>query len=176
MYYADVKSIDVANGPGVRVSLFVSGCTHHCKECFNQETWDFNYGQPFTTETTEQLLRLSDKPYIAGVTILGGEPMEPKNQESVRPLLEEFRERFPAKSVWMYSGYTFEELTGEIQSRCFTKETVHILSLLDVLVDGEFISEKKDLGLRFRGSSNQRILNMPASLAARRAIWADKYI
>lgn len=163
MNYATIKTHDVANGPGVRVSLFVSGCTHHCKGCFNPETWDFAYGKPYTAETEQEILSACDHDYIRGLTLLGGEPFEPENQKALLPLLRQFRERFPYKSVWCYSGYDFERdmLSGRLGDWAVTKE---MLESLDVLVDGEFHLEEKDLTLRFRGSSNQRIIDVPKSL------------
>ena len=163
MNYAAIKTHDVANGPGVRVSLFVSGCTHHCKGCFNPETWDFAYGSPYTEETEQSVLDACAPDYIRGLSLLGGEPMEPENQKALLPLLRRFKERFPYKSVWCYSGYNFEHdmLAGQLGDWSVTKE---VLSYLDVLVDGEFHLEEKDLSLRFRGSSNQRIIDVPKSL------------
>lgn len=162
MNYAEIKRVDIADGPGVRVSLFVSGCTHHCKGCFNPETWDFAYGKPFTKETAEELLHLLEPHYIRGLTLLGGEPFEPDNQRVLCRFLRSVRERLPKKDIWCYTGYTFEELIGESRARC--EVTDEMLSLIDVLVDGEFIEEKRNLSLRFRGSENQRILDLPKSL------------
>lgn len=159
MNYATIKPCDIANGPGVRVSLFVSGCTHHCENCFNQEAWDFAYGDPFTPEVEEQIFSDCDHPYIAGLTLLGGEPMEPVNQRGLLPFLRTFKERFPDKTIWCYSGYTLEQLTGE-GSRCRCETTDEMLSLIDVLVDGEFVQALYDISLRFRGSSNQRLINL----------------
>lgn len=160
MNYATIKEHDTANGTGVRVSLFVSGCTHHCKGCFNQVAWDFNYGEPFTAETEEKLIKLLDRPYIRGLSLLGGEPMEVSNQKVLLPFLKKVRERFgETKDIWCYSGYTFEELLDE-KSRCHSNDTIPMLKLLDVLVDGEFKEELKDLKLKFRGSSNQRIIEL----------------
>ncbi len=173
MYYGEIKKCDVANGPGVRVSLFVSGCTHHCKGCFNEETWSFTYGKPFTNETQEHILKLLEPSYISGLTVLGGEPFEYVNQEALLPFLEKVRERFPEKSIWCYSGYLFEK---EILSRMASKwkDTKKILSLIDYLVDGPFLEEKKDISLVFRGSSNQRIIDIKKSLASGRTIlWDD---
>jgi len=166
--YGNIKTCDVSNGIGVRVSLFVSGCTHHCKGCFNAETWDFSYGQPFTQETEQFLFSELGKSYITGLSVLGGEPFEPENQRVLLPFLHRMRESFPEKTIWVYSGYTWEELTGESRARC--EVTDEMLSLLDVLVDGEFVEARKDISLRFRGSDNQRILDVPASLAAGQAI------
>ncbi len=162
MNYADIKRIDVANGPGVRVSLFVSGCTHHCKECFNPETWDFHYGAPFGEEQVREILSYLSKPYIKGLSLLGGEPFEPENQEAVLALVDRVRSELPGKDIWCYTGYLFEELL-EGRVGAHSRE---LLAKLDVLVDGPFVIEKKDLGLRFRGSSNQRIVDVPDTLAA----------
>ncbi len=163
MNYGNIKEKDIANGPGVRVTLFVSGCTHHCQDCFNPETWAFDYGQPFD-ETAEEIVMTALAPdHIRGLTLLGGEPMEPINQKALLPFLKRVRERFPKKTIWCFSGYTFEELTG--QSRANVSTTPELLSLIDVLVDGEFKKELKSLMLRFRGSSNQRILDLRLSLA-----------
>lgn len=163
MNYAAIKTHDVANGPGVRVSLFVSGCTHHCKGCFNPETWDFAYGSPYTAQTEQQVLDACAPDYIRGLSLLGGEPMEPENQKALLPLLRQFKARFPYKSVWCYSGYDFERdmLSGQLGDWKTTKE---VLSYIDVLVDGEFHLAEKDLTLRFRGSSNQRVIDVPKSL------------
>ena len=143
MNYALIKSHDIANGPGVRVPLFVSGCTHHCKGCFNPETWDFAYGNPYTPETEQSVLDACAPDYIRGLSLLGGEPMEPENQKALLPLLRRFKERFPYKSVWCYSGYDFERdmLSGQLGDWKITKE---ILSYIDVLVDGEFHLEEKE--------------------------------
>jgi anaerobic ribonucleoside-triphosphate reductase activating protein len=159
----------VANGPGVRVSLFVSGCTHHCKECFNPETWDFGYGKPFTRETIEELLDALSPDYIKGLTLLGGEPFEQTNQQGLLPLLRLVRERYPAKSIWCFTGYDYEK---DILGRMYQEweETRELLSYLDVLVDGEFQIEQKDLGLVFKGSSNQRTILVQESLKAGKII------
>ena len=158
MNYMEIKKSDIANGPGVRVSLFVSGCTRHCKGCFNPETWDFEAGKPFDSLVEIELLNLLGRGYINGLTLLGGEPMEPQNRAVLLPFLKKVREKYPEKSIWCYSGYTFEELID-----AGAKE---ILSLIEVLVDGEFVLDKKDIRLPFRGSSNQRILDVAASLDA----------
>ena len=168
MYYGSIKPCDIANGTGVRVTLFVSGCTHRCKGCFQPQTWDFRYGQPFTAETEEALLEALDRPYISGLTLLGGEPFEPDNQRALLPFLHRLRQQLPDKTVWAFSGYTWEELTGQSRARC--EATGALLSLVDVLVDGEFVEALRDISLRFRGSSNQRLLDVPASLAAGRPI------
>ena len=163
MFYANIKKYDVANGVGVRVSLFVSGCTHRCKGCFNAEAWDFSYGKPYTEETEEEILGALDQDYIAGLSLLGGEPFEPQNQRALVPLLRKFRERYPQKDAWCYSGYTFDtDLRPGGRAHC--EVTDEMLSLLDILVDGEFVEGLKDLKLRFRGSANQRIIDVPRSL------------
>lgn len=163
MKYATLKRHDVANGPGVRVSLFVSGCRHHCRGCFNPETWDFNYGKPFDGEVLDTLLRACNHDFITGLSVLGGEPFEPENQPEVLNVMRKFKELYPQKTVWCYTGYDFEKdiLTGKLGPWEITEE---ILSLIDVLVDGEFKLEEKDLNLRFRGSCNQRVINVPESL------------
>ena len=170
MNYATIKNCDIANGPGVRVSLFVSGCTHHCHGCFNQVAWDFDYGQPFTQETIDAILKMLRPSYVRGLTLLGGEPFEPQNQAGVVELLRQVKRELPGKTVWAYSGYLFDRdiLSGRLG------DTREYLSYVDVLVDGPFIEEKKNLSLRFRGSENQRIIDVPASLAAGTIIpWQD---
>lgn len=163
MNYGEIKKTDIANGPGVRVSLFVSGCTHHCKGCFNPETWDFDYGNPFTEDTQEQIFKLLAPEYIAGLTVLGGEPFEPQNQRVLASFLKEARKRHPQKNIWCYTGYLLdEELWKGSPARC--EVTDEMLSYLDVLVDGEFMQEEKDVSLRFRGSRNQRLIDVPESL------------
>ena len=172
MNYCNIKRRDIADGIGVRVTLFVSGCTHHCKGCFQPETWDFAYGQPFDEAAEETIFAELGQPFVNGLTLLGGEPFEPDNQRGLLPLLREVKERFPDKTVWAYSGYTWEELTGSSRARC--EATDEMLSLLDVLVDGEFVEELRDITLRFRGSSNQRLLDVPKSLAAGKPVeWGD---
>lgn len=163
MNYATIKPTDVANGPGVRVSLFVSGCTHHCEGCFNEEAWDFSYGEPFTGEVQEELFRLLGKGYISGLSLLGGEPLEPVNQEALLPFLKAVKERMPEKTIWCYSGYTFEYILDTMMENQTCRE---IMDLLDVLVDGKFVAELLNLNLRFRGSENQRLLDVKRSLAA----------
>ncbi|MCI9027809.1 MAG: anaerobic ribonucleoside-triphosphate reductase activating protein [Lawsonibacter sp.] len=172
MNYADIKKVDVANGPGVRVSLFVSGCTHRCEACFNPETWDFDYGSPFGEAEADRILGLLAPEHIRGLSLLGGEPFEPANQGPVLELVERVRKELPHKTIWCYSGFLFEELaTGRVgdYSRA-------LLEKLDVLVDGPFVLARKDLGLRFRGSSNQRIVDVPASLAAGEVRLAEEYM
>ena len=169
MNYADIRPIDVANGPGIRVSVFVSGCTHHCKECFNPETWDFDYGNPFGAEQIETILAHLGKSYIRGLSLLGGEPFDPRNQAAVLELAKAARANYPEKDIWCYSGYLFENLAaGKVGDHSRA-----LLEQLDVLVDGPFVLEQKDLSLRFRGSSNQRILNVPASLQQGEAVEWD---
>lgn len=163
MNYADIKQFDVANGPGIRVSLFVSGCTHHCKGCFNEVAWDFNYGTPFTEQSIEQIISYLAPKHVAGLTILGGEPFEFANQKGLLPLVREVKKRYPEKSLWCFSGYRFDEdIVGRMCQE--HNETKELLSYIDILVDGKFELEKKNLGLRFRGSSNQRIIKVRESL------------
>lgn len=163
MHYGEIKNCDIANGEGVRVTLFVSGCTNHCEHCFQPQTWDFGYGQPFTKETEEQLLAMLRPGYINGLTLLGGEPMEPENQRSLLPFVRRVREAYPGKTVWCFSGFTWEELHTEgSHPKC--EVTEELLRLIDVLVDGRFVEALKDISLRFRGSGNQRIIDVPATL------------
>lgn len=165
MYYGEIKNCDIANGEGVRVTLFVSGCTNHCKNCFQPQTWDFNYGKPFTEETEAELFRLLSPRYIRGLTLLGGEPFEPENQRALLPFLRKLRRELPEKTVWAFTGFTWEELHTEgSHPRC--EVTDELLSLIDVLVDGRYVEELKDIGLRFRGSSNQRLLDLNATRAS----------
>ena len=194
MNYATIKNCDIANGPGVRVSLFVSGCTHHCKGCFNQEAWDFHFGKPFTQETIDRILAMLAPGYIRGLTLLGGEPFEPENQGPIVELLRQVKATYPEKSVWAFSGYLFDRdiLPGKLDKTvwCFTgydyekdvigrmvsewEETKEFLSYLDVLVDGPFVEAKKDLALRFRGSSNQRLIDVPKTLKEGKIVlWED---
>lgn len=157
MNYGEIKKYDIADGPGVRVSLFVSGCRHHCKGCFNEETWDFDFGKPYTKETEVEILKALDHKYIAGLTLLGGEPFEPENQPVLVELLRKVRELYPEKSIWSYTGFVYEKdlLEG---GRAHTEVTDEMLSYIDTLVDGPFIEEQKDITLQFRGSRNQRLL------------------
>lgn len=161
MYYGEIKKTDVANGVGVRVSLFVSGCTRHCRNCFNADTWAFDFGRPFTAETEEELLRALAPSYISGLTVLGGEPFELSNQRVLLPFLRRVRDAYPLKTIWCYTGCTLE--TELWAGSHHGEDTDELLSLLDVLVDGPFVEEKKDIRLRFRGSSNQRLIDMPRS-------------
>ncbi len=163
MYYGEIKNCDIANGKGVRVTLFVSGCRNRCPGCFQPETWDFEYGKPYTEETKKELLAMLAPSYIDGLTLLGGDPFEPENQLELLPLLREFHAAYPKKNVWAYTGYTFEKLiSGEGQPCC--EVTEELLSYIDVLVDGRYEEELKDISLPFRGSSNQRIIDVSASL------------
>lgn len=167
MYYGEIKNCDIANGEGVRVTLFVSGCTNHCKNCFQPQTWAFDYGQPFTEGTETYLLKLLAPSYINGLTLLGGEPFEPANQRALVPFLRRVRAAYPQKNIWSFSGFTYEELTTDgSYPRC--EVTDEMLSLLDVLVDGRFVEELKDISLRFRGSRNQRLIDLNASRGAGR--------
>ena len=159
MYYGNIKEYDIADGPGVRVSLFVSGCRHHCKGCFNAETWNFSYGQPYTKETEDHIISLLQSDYIQGLTLLGGEPFEPVNQVELVKLLRRVRQECPKKDVWCYTGFIYDEdfVPG---GRAHCEVTEEMLSYLDVLVDGPFIEEQKDITLLFRGSKNQRIIHL----------------
>ena len=170
MYYGNIKKHDIANGTGVRVSLFVSGCRHHCKGCFNAETWDFNYGKPYTGETEKEILEALKPNYIQGITLLGGEPFESENQAELSALLKRVREMYPEKDVWIYSGYTYEELTDPDNGSCHGKYTDDMLSMTDILVDGEFHLQERDLTLKFRGSSNQRIIDIQSTIENGRVI------
>ena len=162
MYYGEIKNCDIANGEGVRVTLFVSGCTNHCKNCFQPQTWDFSYGQPFTETTQTYLLSLLAPSYISGLTLLGGEPFEPENQRSLLPFLRRVRAALPQKDIWCFTGFTWEELhTPGSHPRCAV--TDELLSLRDVLVDGRYVDALRDISLRFRGSSNQRLIDLNAT-------------
>ena len=173
MYYGEIKNCDIADGPGVRVTLFVSGCTNHCEGCFQPQTWDFHYGKPFTEETQAELLQMLAPGYITGLTLLGGEPMEPENQRALLPFVRRVRETVPGKTVWCYSGFTLEELLRDgSHPRC--EVTDELLALIDVLVDGKFVLAQKDISLRFRGSRNQRLLDLPATLRSGSIVlWED---
>ena len=163
MNYGEIKNYDIANGEGVRVSLFVSGCTHHCKNCFNPETWNFEYGKPFTKETENYIIECLSPSYIDGLSLLGGEPFEPDNQKVLLPFLRRVKNDLPNKTIWCYTGYLFDkELLNESRARC--KFTDKMLSLIDVIVDGEFVQDLYDISLAFRGSSNQRIIDVQKSL------------
>ena len=165
MHYGEIKNCDIANGEGVRISLFVSGCTNHCENCFQPQTWDFDYGRPFTGETEDELMRLLAPGYINGLTLLGGEPFEPKNQRELLPFLRRVRRELPQKTIWSFTGFTWEELhTPDSYPRC--EMTDELLSLLDVLVDGRYVEALHDISLRFRGSSNQRIIDVKKTLSS----------
>lgn len=174
MNYCELKLNDVANGPGVRVSLFVSGCTHHCKGCFNEISWDFNAGEPFTDETKETILKALEAAYVSGLTLLGGEPFEHVNQQGLLPLLKEVKEKFPDKDIWCFTGYLYDkDILGDMCDKY--PETKEMINLIDVLVDGEFIAEKKNLMLKFKGSENQRTIDVPASLKSGEVIIKEGY-
>ena len=160
MNYATIKDCDIANGPGVRVSLFVSGCTHRCRDCFNQEAWDFDFGEPFDQAVMDRILDLLSPSYIRGITYLGGEPLDPRNQAGLLDLSRQIKARFPEKSIWCFTGYVWERLP---QVDAVTDE---LLSHFEVLVDGPFVAEKKNLQLKFRGSENQRLIHISKTLAA----------
>ena len=175
MYYADIKKVDVANGPGVRVSLFVSGCTHKCKGCFNEEAWDFKYGHEYTQKEEDKIIELLKPDYIEGRTILGVEPFEYVNQKGILPLLRRIRKELPNKTIWCFSGYTFD--TDILEDMCNKyEETRELISYIDVLVDGKFEIDKKNFKLKFRGSSNQRIINVKESLKNNKVILMDEYM
>ena len=159
MHYGEIKNCDIANGIGVRVSLFVSGCTNHCEGCFQQETWDFNYGNDFTEETENRILEMLAPDYICGLTVLGGEPFEPENQRVLVDFLRKVRRKYPEKSIWCFTGFTLEMLETE-GTHCHCEVTEEMLSLIDVLVDGRFDKNKKNISLRFRGSENQRLIDL----------------
>lgn len=159
MHYGEIKNCDIANGIGVRVSLFVSGCTNHCEGCFQPETWDFNYGNDFTEETENRILEMLAPDYICGLTVLGGEPFEPENQRVLVDFLREVRRKYPEKSIWCFTGFTLEMLETE-GTHCHCEATEEMLSLIDVLVDGRFDKNKKNISLRFRGSENQRLIDL----------------
>ena len=173
MYYSVIKNCDIANGPGVRVVLFVSGCRHHCPGCFQPQTWDFSYGQPFTQDTVDELLRLLQPDYIAGLTLLGGEPMEPENQPALLDLVRQVKQAYPEKNIWCFSGYLYDDLAaGKIGNSAVTRA---LLGLVDVLVDGEFILARKKLQLRFRGSENQRLIDLrKTEQAGQVVLWTDE--
>lgn len=173
MYYGTIKKRDIANGIGVRVSLFVSGCTRHCKNCFNPETWSFTYGNPFTAETEAEILEALAPDFINGLTVLGGEPFEPENQRALLPFLRRVRQAYPGKDIWCYTGCTLEtDLIPGGAKHC--EVTDQLLGLIDVLVDGAFVESLKDITLRFRGSANQRLIDLPATLACGETVLWDR--
>ena len=169
MNYGNIKECDIANGPGERVSLFVSGCRHHCKGCFNEETWDFQYGNPYTEETEETIINFLKAGYIQGLSLLGGEPFEPENQHELVKLLRRVRETYPEKDIWCYSGYLYD-VDMVPGGRVYTDVTEEMLSYLDVLVDGRFVEAQKDVTLHFRGSRNQRIIDVKKSCEANEVV------
>ena len=173
MNYAEIKNVDIANGPGVRISLFVSGCPHHCKGCFNEVAWDFTYGKPYTHETINHILELLKPDYIKGITFLGGEPMAPSNQESVLNTMRQIKEHYTNKDIWLYTGYLLDtDIMGKMVDTL--PHTSEILSYIDVLVDGPFIEEQKNLNLQFKGSENQRIIDMKKTLSSGNIVlWSE---
>ena len=173
MKYSEIKYFDIANGPGVRTSLFVSGCTHHCKGCFNEMAWDFNAGLEYTTEVEGEIISSLSPSFITGLTLLGGEPMEVRNQEGIVGLVKKIKKEMPDKTIWLFSGYTFEELLDKDNKRCHGEHTMDILENTDVLVDGKFVLELKNQGLKFRGSSNQRIIDMKRSLTENKVVLSE---
>lgn len=173
MYYCELKNCDIANGTGVRISLFVSGCTHHCKGCFNEVSWSFTYGNLFDKNVEDQIIKMLEPSYINGLTLLGGEPFEVSNQRGLVKFLKRIKDELPNKTIWAYSGYLFDkELLSNSRARC--EVTDEMLSYIDVLVDGEFILEKKDISLKFRGSSNQRIIDVKKSLKENKVVLIDE--
>lgn len=168
MNYCEIKKNDVANGPGVRISLFVSGCRHHCKGCFNEATWDFNYGKLFTTDTENEILNAMAPAYVRGLTLLGGDPLEPENIEGLLPFLRRVRKTYPEKDIWCFSGDVYEKIMSDPDKSA-------VMDLVDVLVDGPFVEEKRNISLQFRGSENQRLIDIPSSRKAGRVIlWEEK--
>ena len=173
MNYATIKKCDVANGPGVRVSLFVSGCNHHCKGCFNQEAWDFKYGNEFTEKEEKEVMEALKPKYIKGLSLLGGEPLEPKNQEGLLPIVKKAKELYPDKPIWCYTGFKFDEQV--LYGMAKTNETTNeLLKYLDYVVDGKFVEELKNPSLKFRGSSNQRIIDVKETLKTHQVVLWDK--
>lgn len=172
MNYGAIKKCDIANGVGVRTELFVSGCTHHCKGCFQPETWNFDYGERYTKETEDEIIESLRPDYVDGITLLGGEPFEPENQRELVKLLRRIKKELPQKTVWSFSGFTYEELTGD--SRAVCEVTNEMLSMLDVLVDGEFVEAKRNISLRFRGSENQRLIDMNKTRKEGKIVLWDK--
>ncbi len=171
MNYATIKWTDIANGEGIRISLFVSGCTHRCKNCFNKVAWDFEYGEVFNEETQEKILKELSKGYISGLSLLGGEPLEPQNQEVLYPFIQKVRTLYPDKNIWCYTGFVLDEKTGILQEQ--EKNTIwtrDLISMFDVLVDGPFVEELKNIRLKFRGSANQRVIDVKKTLERREII------
>ena len=174
MNYADIKRVDVANGEGVRVSVFVSGCNHHCKGCFNECAWDFKYGNEFDNQAKENVIKFMDHDYIKGLSLLGGEPLEPANQEGLLPLIKEVKEKYPDKTIWCYTGFDFEKdiVENMAQTNSTTKE---LLKYIDVVVDGKFVEDLKSPKLRFRGSSNQRILDAQETIKEHKPVLKSEF-
>ena len=172
MNWAEIKTNDIANGEGVRTSLFVSGCRHHCKNCFNEITWDFGYGHHFTEETMEDIFKSVDHSWINGISLLGGEPFEPENQKVLVPFLVMFHEKFPDKTVWCYTGFTLEQILGctEEKSRAATDISKEMLSLIDILVDGPYVEDLHSITLKFRGSSNQRVIDIKKTIKEQKIV------
>ena len=170
MNYGNIKNLDIANGEGIRVSLFVSGCTHHCKNCFNPETWDFNYGKPFTEETENEILKMLEPAFVKGLTLLGGEPMDPHNQGALLNLLKKIKSKLKdTKNIWGFTGYIYDKdlIPG---GRAYCEHTPELLSLIDVLIDGPFVESLKNISLKFRGSSNQRVINLKETLKQQKIV------
>lgn len=171
MNYATIKWTDIANGEGVRISLFVSGCTHRCKNCFNEIAWDFQYGEPFDEAVRKKILDALASPFIAGLSLLGGEPLEPSNQRALAGFVKEVREKYPHKTVWCYTGFVFDPATGELcEKEKNTEVTKELISTFDVLVDGPFVESLKKITLKFRGSSNQRVIDVKKSLSEKKCV------
>ena len=171
MNYATIKWYDIANGEGVRISLFVSGCTHRCKNCFNQVAWDFSYGEPFDKRVQDKILQELGSSYIAGLSLLGGEPLEPQNQAALLPFVREVKRLYPEKPIWCYTGFVLDEESGELKERNKnTPYTKELISLIDVLVDGPYVEELHDIRLKFRGSSNQRVIDVCATLKTKKCV------
>ena len=173
MYYATIKDFDIANGTGVRVSLFVSGCSHRCPDCFNEVAWDFHYGKKFTQATIDYILKISEPSHIKGLSLLGGEPMEIKNQEGLLPLLKQFHDSYPDKDVWCYTGFVLEDLL--MNGKVHTAITDELLSYIDVMVDGPYLKEERNIRLKFRGSNNQRLIDLKKTLKTNSVVlWEEK--
>ncbi len=173
MNYGEIKKADIANGTGVRVSLFVSGCRNHCKNCFNKDTWDFKYGRAFTKEIFDEIVEALSKNFISGLTLIGGEPFEPENQRVLVNVAKEVKRLFPQKDIWCYTGFTFEDIIyGKCRAKC--EVTEEFLSYIDVIVDGKFIEEQKDISLKFRGSKNQRIINVKDTICCKSVVLCNK--
>ena len=173
MYYGELKKRDIANGPGVRVALFVSGCTNHCEECFNEATWDFCYGKPYTEETEQEIIDALSADYVKGISLLGGEPMEPSNQVELLKLVKRIKKELPTKTIWCYSGFTYEELLVE-GHHPHTENTLPLLRMFDVLVDGRYDKNKRNIRLKFRGSENQRLIDIPKTLMTGKVVTLEE--